>query len=213
MEFAKLYFYFEVIGTIAFAISGTVVGIYKKMDIFGNWVLAIITSVGGGILRDLLLGITPPTSIKYPFSILIASITAFIFMFLFRFRKKLYKLKYRQLYKKMLIITDAIGLGIFTVVGINVAIMKGHVENTFLLVLVGVLTGVGGGVIRDMMAGSIPGIFTRNIYAVSSIVGALIYIYSRNILSYNYRILFGAFVIFMIRLISEKYDLHLPKVR
>ena len=67
MEFAKLYFYFEVIGTIAFAISGTVVGIYKKMDIFGNWVLAIITSVGGGILRDLLLGITPPTSIKYPF--------------------------------------------------------------------------------------------------------------------------------------------------
>jgi len=213
MEFAKLYFYFEVIGTIAFAISGTVVGVYKKMDIFGNWVLAIITSVGGGILRDLLLGITPPTSIRYPFSILIASVTAFVFMFLFKYRKKMYKLRYRPFYKKMLIITDSIGLGIFTVVGINVAVMRGHVQNTFLLVLVGVLTGVGGGVMRDVMAGSIPGIFTRNIYAVSSIAGALIYIYSKNLLSYNYRILLGAVSIFLIRIISEKYNLHLPKVR
>lgn len=212
MEFDKLYFYFEFIGTVAFAISGVIVGIDRKMDVFGNIVLALMTAVGGGILRDLILGITPPSTLKNPFSALVALITAIVFMILFSLKHQLNSDRFLYMYRNLMLFSDSIGLGIFTVIGVNVGIKNGFSDNIVILVLAGTLTGVGGGMVRDMMAGMIPSIFTKNIYAVSCIIGAIIYISILDKINMNYSILIGATLVFIIRVFSEIYKLNLPKI-
>lgn len=120
---SSFYLFLEILGTVAFAISGTVVGINHKLDIFGILVMSVITAVGGGIFRDLLLGATPPTALKSPFFIvisIIASIVAMLVALIIKSRREALSIfKAARFYNNLLLVSDAIGLGIFTVLGID----------------------------------------------------------------------------------------------
>lgn len=155
--------FLEIIGTIAFAVSGALAAIRKNMDIFGIIMIGVITSVGGGIIRDLMLGITPPQTFQNPLYAIIAAITS-IFVFFLPVRK------YVESAEKYLFIMDTLGLAIFTVMGIRSGIAF---DNPNLSVFVGVITGVGGGILRDLLTGETPYIFVKHFYACASIIGAI----------------------------------------
>ena len=143
----------ELIGTVAFAVSGALTGMKKNMDIFGVIILAETTAVGGGILRDLILGQNPPGTFAHPVYAITATVTAII-MFLPIIRKIL--VKNHRIYEITMLVMDSLGLGIFTVVGIQTAYKVSSNYNILLLIFVGVITGVGGGVLRDVLAGDRP---------------------------------------------------------
>ena len=161
-------FILEMIGTVAFAASGALVGSEQKMDIFGVTVLGVITAVGGGMIRDVTLGIIPPGVFQKPVYAAVAVLTSVLVFFLLYFKREL--LEGNVTYDKVMLVMDSVGLGIFTVVGVNTGIRQGFADNIFLLVFVGTITGVGGGLLRDMMAEVPPYIFVKHIYACASIV-------------------------------------------
>ena len=142
-----LFFVLELIGTIAFAASGAMVGLKKGMDIFGVAILGLCTAVGGGVIRDLVLGITPPVTFQDPVYALIAIATS-IAVFLPAVRSRLERGS--RLYDVVMLLMDSIGLGVFTVVGVQSAYSVSSSYSIFLLAFVGVITGVGGGVLRDV---------------------------------------------------------------
>lgn len=157
------------IGITAAAISGALLGIKKQMDFFGIIVLGIATALGGGIIRDILIGSFPPVALKQPIFTIISTIAAILVMF---FPKKFFdKTNY-------ILFFDAIGLGVFTAVGVNIALQQ-SVTSTFIAVTIGVISGVGGGIVRDIFAQEIPLIFRSEIYATASIAGAIAQVYSR----------------------------------
>lgn len=164
-------FILEIIGTIAFAISGAMTALKKNMDIFGVAILGLTTAVGGGAVRDIILGITPPTMFKKPVYAAVA-ICVSIIVFIPAIRRLL--TRNHALYDAMMLVMDSLGLGIFTVMGISTAYSVSEEFNLFLLIFVGVITGVGGGLMRDMMAGNTPYIFVKHIYACASLAGALV---------------------------------------
>ena len=166
-----LVFVLELIGTVAFAVSGAIVGIKKQMDLFGVIVLGICTAVGGGIVRDLILGVTPPVTFQNPVYTLTAAAVS-VLMFLPHMRARIGR--HEPVFDRLLLVMDAVGLGVFTVVGVQCAYQKSEDYTLFLLLFVGLITGVGGGVLRDVFSGERPYIFVRHFYACASIVGALI---------------------------------------
>lgn len=205
-------FILELIGTIAFASSGSMTAIKKNMDIFGIIVLASVTALGGGMIRDIILGNTPPKMFNNYIYTLTAVITALILFLLFRFNNHLLSGKFIPKYESVMNIADAVGLGIFTVSGISTAQNLGF-DSSFLLIFVGVLTGIGGGICRDVLAKEIPYIFVKQIYASASLLGALSYL-----IILNYRSSLAASVIsititVMVRLLAAHYRWDLPKVR
>lgn len=200
---------FEIVGTIAFALSGAIIGLKKKMDIFGVCVLGITTAVGGGMLRDIILGITPPATFSDPIFVLMATVTS-ILVFL-SFKKKL--IWNKKVYEVILFLADSTGLGIFTVCGMNVAIKAGFAENAFLVVFVGVVTGVGGGVIRDIFAGDRPYIFVKHIYACAAIVGGITAELMWPVFGANISMITGFIVITVIRICSARFRWSLPNAR
>lgn len=170
-------FIMEMLGTVAFAASGAMVGVGRNMDIFGISVLGVVTAVGGGMIRDIVLGIIPPGVFQNPVYALVATITSCIVFGVMYLKREILEGNFRIVYDRIMLIMDTIGLGIFTVVGVNTGIKQGYTDNTFLLVFLGTITGVGGGLLRDMMAGVPPYIFVRHIYACASIVGAVTCVY------------------------------------
>ncbi len=203
-----LVFVFELIGTVAFAISGAITGLKKKMDIFGVAILALVTAVGGGAIRDIVLGNTPPMTFRNPVYALVAIATG-ILTFIPAVRK--FAGKNPKVFDIFLLVTDSVGLGIFTVVGIRTAITAGQGENLFLLTFVGVVTGVGGGLLRDMMAGNTPYIFVKHIYASASLVGALACVALWNLAGATLAMVISAAVIVTIRFLAAHFKWSLPK--
>lgn len=206
---AYLIFCLDIIGTISFAISGAMTGLKKNMDIFGVCMLGVTTAVGGGIVRDLLLGITPPSALTNPGNVFLAIVVSVILFFPF-VRRFLLK---HHIYDRMLLLADSAGLGLFTVYGIRVAALAGHDSNAFLLVFVGVITGVGGGVIRDLFAGDRPYIFVKHIYACAAIAGALLCLWLWPLIGLDLSMVAGLIVTFVIRLLSAKYRWSLPRAK
>lgn len=198
---------FEIIGTIAFAISGALIGITKKMDIFGISILGLITAVGGGVIRDLVLGNTPPETFKNPvYGIVAVSVSVIVFIPFFR--NKL--LKNQRVFDLMMLIMDSLGLAVFTVVGIDTAAsVVGY--NVYLMLFVGVITGVGGGVLRDVLAGNTPYIFVKHFYATASLIGSAVTIALWNLLGVMNSMIIGASVVFLLRLCAAKFHWKLPK--
>lgn len=159
-------FFMEMAGTVAFAASGAMVGVERNMDIFGVSVLGVVTAVGGGMIRDIVLGIIPPNVFTNPVYALVATITSCVVFLVFYWKRQLLEGHMRLTYDRVMLVMDSIGLGIFTVVGVNTGIRSGYMDNVFLLVFLGTITGVGGGLMRDMMAGVPPYIFVKHIYAL-----------------------------------------------
>ena len=198
----------EIAGTIAFAISGAVTGLKKNMDIFGISILRLTTAVGGGIIRDLLVGITPPITFRDPIYALTAIATSII-VFLPSVRRVV--LSNGKLSSRLLLLTDSLGLAVFTVSGVQVAFSVSQSYDVFLLVFLGTVTGVGGGVMRDIMAGNTPYIFIKHIYACAAILGALLCALLWRAVGSGYAMLIGLCAIFVLRLLSAHFRWSLPK--
>ena len=206
-------FFMEMAGTVAFAASGAMVGVERNMDIFGVSVLGVVTAVGGGMIRDIVLGIIPPNVFTNPVYALVATITSCLVFLVFYWKRQLLEGHMRLTYDRVMLVMDSIGLGIFTVVGVNTGIRSGYMDNVFLLVFLGTITGVGGGLMRDMMAGVPPYIFVKHIYACASIVGAVVCVYMNRFVGNVEAMMVACFVIILIRYLAAHYRWNLPRLR
>ncbi len=198
----------NLIGTVAFAVSGAMTGLRKKMDMLGVIVLGVTTAVGGGIVRDLMLGITPPSIFSDPLSVTAAAVTAALF-FVPSVRRCL--MKTRRAYELTMLWSDSLGLGIFTVLGAQTACRVLPDGSWFTVAFLGTLTGVGGGVLRDVMAGDMPYIFRKHIYACAALIGALVWEMVGRLWGGEAALLLGGGVVVVIRLLAAHYRWSLPK--
>lgn len=154
----------DLFGVAVFAITGSLAAGKKRMDLFGVVVLATVTALGGGTLRDLVLGSGPVFWVSAPIYLLVAVATAIVTFFLVRFF---------GLPLRLLSVADAFGLAVFTVLGTQKTLDMGISPG--IAVVMGVMTGVVGGMIRDVLSGEIPLILRREIYATASLCGAVIF--------------------------------------
>lgn len=205
-------FIMDILGTIAFAISGAMVAIEKKMDIFGVNILAITTATGGGVIRDLLIGRTPPVMFSNPLYVFIAILTANVVFCMLYFNRKHIGKEFIPIYERILFLCDALGLAAFTVDGVAAGMETQYAKNLFLLAFLGTVTGVGGGVIRDILALKMPYIFVKHIYACASLLGALMTAVLWNVCGQNVAMLVGFGVTLTIRALAAHYKWNLPRV-
>lgn len=206
----SLFFFIEVIGTIAFASSGAMVAIKKQLDLLGVIVLGVTTAVGGGMLRDIIIGNIPPALFKDTFYVLLAFVTVMLLFIIVRLNQQFLAGRYITAYEKLMNIFDAIGLGAFTVVGIDTAVLSGYGNYHFLIIFLGVITGVGGGILRDIMAGQTPYVLKKHIYACASIAGAVLYAGLMNHINGSLAMLIGACSVVVIRLLATRFCWNLP---
>lgn len=204
-------FVLELIGAAAFAVSGAMVAIEKKADIFGVLFLAVTTALGGGVIRDVLIGRIPPVmfvSYWYLLISVVAALAVFIDAYL---RSEKYKLHLDKL-DSVNNVFDAIGLAVFTVSGMNAAMPVS--DNVILVLFVGMCTGVGGGMLRDVMTNTMPKVLRKRVYAVASLIGGGLY-YVMHVLDINQLLSVGCgmLVIFALRLFATIYKWNLPSVK
>lgn len=198
----NILYFFDLFGTFAFAVSGAILGIKKDMDIYGMFILAISVGVGGGTMRDVLLSRTPPfvlTDINY--MIVIAAATLIVFFL----NSKVVK----DMPMKALNIADAIGLGVFTSIGATVAV-ECNVE-WYGIIFFGVMTATAGGMIRDTLAGEVPFVLKKEVYASASIAGGILFIilYKSNV-GMNINILITSIFVTLIRIVAIYKNWNLP---
>lgn len=200
----------ELIGTAAFAVSGAVVGIKKNMDIFGVAVLGLTAACGGGLIRDIILGKLPPVMFSKPVYALIAvAVSLAVFLGVYR-RKELWS---GRAFNRTMLIADAAGLGVFTASGMIACIQAGYGSNAFFTIFLGVLTGVGGGLMRDIMAENPPYIFVRHVYACASLIGAVVSYILWRATGNTVTMFIGAGIIVIVRFLAAHFEWSLPKIR
>ncbi len=203
----------EIIGTAAFAASGAMIAIDRELDMFGVLFLGVTAAVGGGILRDLFLGITPPSAFHDAIYVSVAAAVA-LAVFLFAWLNQRQYCRRRALLDRIINLLDTVGLGIFGVVGVETSVSMGHGDNMFLCVFLGMTTAVGGGILRDVFSHTVPAVLKKRIYAVASILGCLTYLLlCRALLPNPAAMLAGVAVTVAIRLCSTHYRWDLPVVR
>ncbi len=190
----------DLLGTMAFAISGALAAMHRKLDLFGIFIIAFVTAIGGGTLRDVLLGNHPVMWMEntiYIYLIGIITILAIIF------RNKINYLK------TSLFLFDTIGLGIFTITGVETGIQNGL--SPIVSIAIGAMTGTFGGVIRDILCNEIPVIFRKEIYATASILGALTFVILYD-LGVNTDVIYivTSLIVISIRLLVVKFKIALP---
>ncbi len=187
-------------GTFAFAISGAIAAKEKKLDVFGIQVVAFTVACGGGIIRDISIGAIPPAGLSDWRYLLVSLIAAVIAMGMHPLMKLL---------NRPVILFDSLGLSLFAVSGAEKALGFGH--NNEVAVLLGVITAVGGGVIRDIFLNRIPVIFEKEIYASAALLGAVVVVAGHSLgLSNDLIIPTGFIVCLVIRLLALKYHWKLP---
>ena len=191
---------FDILGTITFAISGVLTALHKKMDSFGIFIIAFVTAVGGGTLRDMLIGNTPVgwmIHVEYVYIIALTVVFALIF------RKQLSYLR------TSMFLFDTIGLGIFTIIGIE----KGLdiALHPIICIALGTMTACFGGVIRDILSNEIPVIFRKEIYATACIAGGGVFLLLKETnLNEDAIYITTALVIVIIRMLAVRFKLRLP---
>ena len=202
---AEVFIYIlDLFGTMAFAVTGAFKAIENKADIVGIVILATITGVAGGTIRDIVLGRFPPNSIMDPSYVVITVATGIALFFLYSKLKK-----HWNVFLKF----DAIGLGVFTVIGATFAYSLFGL-NFLAIILAGMLTAVGGGILRDVFVNQVPIVFVKELYASASFIGAVIFYF---ILAAGADIyiasIAGILIVTGLRLVAMKYNWNLPKVR
>ena len=205
----SVFFVFEMIGVVAFALSGAMWAIRQEMDVLGVCVLGATTAVGGGIVRDLMLGITPPAMLINPTAALIAvGVSLLVFL---PFTQRLLHGGSKHIYEHLMLLADSIGLAVFTVMGVNVGFANLESPTVFACTFLGVLTGVGGGVMRDVMSRSKPYIFVKHFYACAAIIGALLCSVLHPLTGEFWATLIGFVLILSLRLLAAAFHWKLPK--
>lgn len=163
----------ENVGLIAFALSGAVVAAKKDMDLFGINLLALVTATGGGLIRDIIIDVIPPAMFVNPSYTIITLITANI-AFLVMYIKKPMPKGITPLYDQLIFWLDTLGLAAFTVDGAFAGIHSEYSDNLFLVTFLGVITGIGGGLIRDVLADKVPYVLVKHVYAIACIAGSIV---------------------------------------
>ncbi len=196
----KMFHLLDIIGTMAFAMSGALTAMHKKLDPFGVFIIAFVTAVGGGTLRDVLIGRTPVgwmQNLQYVYVIILGFGLAILF------RKKFDKLR------TSLFLFDTIGLGVFTLIGLERGLMTGL--HPVICIALGTMTACFGGVIRDILCTEIPTIFRREIYATICIFGGIVFFGLRELnLEDDVLYLVTSIVIITVRLMAVKFKWYLP---
>lgn len=196
------FYVFDLFGVAVFAITGALMAGRKSMDLFGVLVIAIITALGGGTLRDAILGNHPVSWIRDDVYILVATLAAVGTVIWVRLT--------RPINETGLLVADAFGLAVFTVIGTQVALNYGVPVSA--AVIMGVMTGVAGGVMRDIICNEIPLIFQKEIYATACIVGSLAYIGLQSLgLHEDLGIAICIALVLTIRLAAIRWHLELPR--
>jgi len=193
----------DIIGTFAFAVSGALIASKKKFDLFGVVIIAFVTAVGGGMMRDVLINYHPINwigDLNYIWTILVAVI------FTFLFKSKIAPLS------KTLFLFDTIGIAVFTMLGTEKGLNFGL--HPFIAAVMGVVSAVMGGVLRDVLTQQVPLIFKKEIYALACFIGAFVFL----ILHYfkfgiNIQYIVTTLTVIIVRLIAVKYKLELPKIK
>ncbi len=204
---------FDFIGTVAFAISGAITGIHKKMDIFGVNILAILTACGGGLMRDIVMGNFPPQMFINPFYVLVAAIVANIVFFIMYFHKGVPD-KFSGVYDRGLFVFDTLGLAAFMVDGVMIGANFGYEDDLFLLVFLGFLTGVGGGVLRDILSIQMPAIFVKHVYALPVIIGGIVMVIMHELMhTWNIAMVLSFALVITLRVMARHFRWNLPKVK
>lgn len=203
-------FIVNIIGTLAFAASGAMIGLNKNMDIFGVCILGLATATGGGVIRDLILGLTPPMAFRDPTYAVLALTTSAVF-FSRRVRRVL--MHNQRRYDRLLFWMDTLGLGVFSVAGVELAFSRSGHPTFFLLVFIGTITGVGGGVLRDLLAQEVPYIFVKHIYACASLAGAVLCAGLWSYVDSMYAMLAGMAAVVVIRVLAAHFHWNLPRAK
>lgn len=201
----------EVLGTIAFAISGAMLAIDRKMDAFGVLVLGLVTALGGGFMRDVVLGIVPPSMFTNRVFIPVGLITSFYTFLAIRWNQHIIPLLPEGMFQLILNFTDAIGLGLFTVLGVNAAVNAGYGDYHMFVIFLGMLTGVGGGMVRDIFAGLTPAILRKHIYACASLLGAVCYDGLLFCMEKEYAMFIGSVIVILVRMLAYHFKWDLPR--
>lgn len=194
-------FIIDILGTFSFAVSGAFLAMQKRLDPFGILVLSFVTAIGGGTLRDIMIGNLPVTWLKDE--------TAAIVIFFSAIATLLFG-KYLRRLTTTLSLFDALGLGLFTIIGIELAIENGF--SMGICIALGTITACFGGVIRDVLLNDVPLLFRKEIYAMAAIIGGLVYFLLKKIdLDDNISKTLSILVIFAIRVVAVRYKLSLPQ--
>ena len=192
----------EFIGTFAFAISGVRLSSTKRFDIFGAWIVGMATAIGGGTMRDLMLGVNPFWMTNGSYFICCALAVLAVGMFG----------KYIIHHNYTWFIFDTIGLALFNVIGIEKTLALGHPY--WVAITMGAVTGAGGGIIRDVLMNDVPLIFRSEIYALACVAGGLAYVVCIQLgLSVEISALLSAFSVILIRILAVKFHWQLPVLK
>ncbi|WP_430467809.1 trimeric intracellular cation channel family protein [Winogradskyella ouciana] len=192
----------DILGTIAFAISGALVAMNKRMDAFGVLIIAFVTAVGGGTLRDVMIGLEPVSWMRNMTFVYVITASA---VFAVIFRKRISYLR------TSLFLFDTIGIALYTVVGIETGLVAGL--HPIICIALGTMTACFGGVIRDMLCNEIPVIFRKEIYATACILGGLTYFLLLQFLEErNYLFIIAGLVVITVRLLAVKFKISLPSL-
>jgi Predicted membrane protein len=191
---------FEGIGIVAFAVSGALTGVHKRLDVFGVLVLAVTTAIGGGVIRDVVVGNTPPLSFREPTYFIISALSTLGVFFTYRWLDR---------YKNTIQIFDAIGLGAFTASSANMAFAR-NLDSLLIVTMVAVITGIGGSVMRDVFVKEIPHVFRREVYATTTIAGAVAFYYSHMYYGGNIPLYICFGITTGLRLCSIRYQWNAP---
>lgn len=191
----------ELVGVAAFAVSGVTTAIRKKMDLFGVLFLSMVTAIGGGVIRDVVMNVGVPVFFShYEYSIVILATAAFTVL-----------LKGRIKWKNVVFFFDAVGLAVFAVYAGIKAIEFEYNLLSFLFVCV--ISGVGGGILRDIFAGEPPVVLHKEIYATAALLGALLLWFTYPHLGKDFSMYLSMGVIILVRVVSRYLKLGLPFVR
>lgn len=204
-------FTLELIGAAAFAVSGAMAAIKRGADIFGVVFLGVITALGGGVIRDVLIGQLPPVMFVSYWYLLAATVASLLVFFDAYIRREKYFANKDKL-SEINNIFDAAGLAVFTISGMNTAM--GVSDNVILILTLGVITGVGGGMLRDMMTNRMPKVLRKRVYAVASLGGGILY-YVLYLIGVNdiLSAVIGMAVIFALRVLATAFKWNLPSVK
>jgi len=197
-----MFYIIDILGTIAFAISGVLVAMDKRMDVFGILIIGFVTAIGGGTLRDILIGITPVSWMKdmtFTYAILGSAVFAIVA-----------KNKINYL-RTSLFLFDTIGIGLYTIVGIEKGLAAGL--HPIICIALGTISASFGGVIRDILSNEIPVIFRKEIYATACILGGVAYFLLRKLpIESDYVFIVAGLVVITIRIIAVKFSIALPSI-
>lgn len=192
----------DILGTFSFAVSGAFLAMQKKLDPFGVLVLSFVTAIGGGTLRDMMIGNLPVSWLRNETATLVIFAAAVSTIFFGRYLKQ---------FTTTLFLFDALGLGLFTIVGIELALEKEF--SPAVCIALGTITASFGGVLRDVLLNDVPLLFHKEIYALASIAGGILYfLLAKTTIDNDLSRILCVLSIFIIRVVAVRFKLSLPTI-